>query len=88
MKFCDYQYGAKLFKDDVIKQIVSLLTVGQWAFDVEILYLCKRFKFTVQEISTVWDDQTGSKLNILAGGLPMLSALIKLRLQYQPFKRR
>jgi glycosyltransferase involved in cell wall biosynthesis len=74
LSYYDLQCGAKLFKKEVIAQVVPYLTVQQWAFDVEILYLCKKFGFTIKEIATVWHDQADSKLT-LRGGLRMFGAL-------------
>ncbi len=79
LRFSDYQCGAKLFKRDVIAKITPHLSVRQWAFDVELLYLCKKYGFTVKELPTVWYDQADSKLNIRSGGFPMLSNLFKVR---------
>jgi dolichyl-phosphate beta-glucosyltransferase len=81
MNFADYQCGAKLFKTKLLRIIAPLLTVKQWAFDVELLYLCKKNRFTIIELPTVWYDQTGSKLKISAG-FSMLWQLIKLRLKH------
>jgi dolichyl-phosphate beta-glucosyltransferase len=81
MHYADYQCGAKLFKTKLLKVVVPLLTVKQWAFDVELLYLCKKNGFTVVEWPTVWYDQTGSKLKI-SSGFAMLWQLIKLRLKH------
>jgi hypothetical protein len=55
------------------------LTVTQWAFDVELLYWCKRLHFTIKEFPTTWYDRAGSKLSIMGSGMPMLLAIIKLR---------
>ena len=82
ISYQDYQCGAKLFKRDVIKKVTPHLTVKQWAFDVELLYLCKKFGFTVIEVPTVWVDKEGSKLSPIGGGFKMLTALFKLRLQH------
>jgi len=79
LPFKDLQCGAKLFKRDVIKMIVDHLKVQQWAFDVEILYLCRLFNFTVKEIPTVWHDQVLSKLNTFGGGMKMLSSILEIR---------
>ena len=79
LRFSDYQCGAKLFKREVIQHVTPFLTVKQWAFDVELLYLCKKFGYEIKEIPTTWYDQTGSKLTIGSGGLPMLSHLFKVR---------
>lgn len=80
--YYDTQCGAKLFKRKVIEKIAHLLSVRQWAFDIEILYLCKRFGFTIKEQPTVWHDQAGSKLRIMRAGSRMLGTLFKLRWHY------
>lgn len=78
MRFADYQCGAKLFKRSVIEKVAPKLTVQQWAFDVELLYLCKKTGFTVKELPTVWYDQADSKLKIRSGFV-MLKALFNVR---------
>jgi glycosyltransferase involved in cell wall biosynthesis len=75
--YYDLQCGAKLFKRRVIETVTQQLTVTQWAFDVELLYLCKKYEFAIKEIPTVWRDQADSKLT-LRGGLRMFGALFKV----------
>lgn len=85
LNYYDFQCGAKIFKHHVIQTIAPFLTIKQWAFDVELLYLCKKNGFKVKESPTIWYDQAGSKLR-LGSGLYMLGALIKLRLYYSPLR--
>src|SRR5579872_1190238 len=75
LTYYDLQCGAKVFKRKVIEKITPELTVTQWAFDAELLYLCKKAGFIVKEIPTVWEDQADSKLT-LKGGMRMLGALL------------
>lgn len=75
LSYYDLQCGAKLFRRSVIARIIAQLTIAQWAFDIELLYLCKRYGFTIKEVPTLWHDQAGSKLKIMRGGIRMLSAL-------------
>lgn len=84
MNYYDYQCGAKLFKRDVIKAILPDLTVRQWAFDVELLYLCKKFNFRIKELPTVWYDRADSKLK-LSSGITMLGSLFKVRWRHTAF---
>lgn len=84
--YTDYQCGAKLFRRSVIETVTPLLHIKQWAFDVNLLYLCKRFHFEIHETPTVWTDQVGSKLK-LSSGFKMLYAILKLRLHYSFFSR-
>ncbi len=85
MHYYDFQCGAKLFTRKVVATITPQLSLGQWAIDVELLYLCKINGFKIKEITTVWHDQEGSKLNVW-GGLRMFGALFKLRLLHSSLK--
>lgn len=85
MFYKDLQCGAKLFKRNVIQAVTPHLTVKQWAFDVELLYLCKRNNFKVKEVPTVWHDQADSKLKIMGSGLPMLGSLFRVRFNHSWF---
>jgi len=77
LSYYDLQCGAKVFKRAVLEKINHHLTVNQWAFDVELLYLCKKFGFIIKEFPTVWHDQADSKLT-MRGGLKMFGALFKV----------
>jgi len=84
----DTQCGAKLFKKKVIKEIVNELCLTEWAFDINLLYLCKKKKFKIVEMPTVWEDKTGSKINKLGKtSFQMFSGVLRLRLIYSPFEK-
>lgn len=82
MRHYDYQCGAKVFKKEVIEKVVPYLTITQWAFDVELLYLCKKYGFVIKEVPTVWYDQADSKLKIARAGWRMISALFRIRARH------
>jgi glycosyltransferase involved in cell wall biosynthesis len=81
LAFKDLQCGAKVFKKHVINTIINQLSVTGWAIDVELLYLCKKYSFTIKEIPTVWRDKKGSKLT-MSNGLAMLTTLFKTRFKH------
>jgi glycosyltransferase involved in cell wall biosynthesis len=81
LSYYDFQCGAKLFKRHVLEVVNPQLTVTQWGFDAELLYLCKKNNFTVIEIPTIWEDQAESKLT-LKGGVRMLGSLFKVWWQH------
>lgn len=85
LHYHDLQCGAKLFKRTVIEKVTPHLSVAQWAFDLELLYLCKRFGFVIHEQPTVWYDAAESKLRIASSGWHIISGMVKLRLKYSPF---
>lgn len=82
INYYDTQCGAKLFKRTTVEKIVPFLSVPQWAFDIELLYLCKRFNFRIKEEPTIWHDQAGSKLRMMRAGSRMLATLFALRWRY------
>jgi glycosyltransferase involved in cell wall biosynthesis len=84
LRYHDLQCGAKLFTRPVILKVTPRMTMPQWAFDVELLYLCKKNGFKVKEIPTTWYDRDGSKLRIRSGFV-MLGSLVKLRLKNSRF---
>jgi glycosyltransferase involved in cell wall biosynthesis len=81
----DTQCGAKLFKRRVIEEIISDLSLTQWAFDINLLYSCKKKRFIVKEIPTLWEDKTGSKIKP-STPLQMLAGVIRLRVINSSFE--
>lgn len=79
IKYYDFQCGAKIFTRSVIEKVTPHLTVKQWAFDIELLYLCNKFGCIIKEIPTTWYDQAGSKLKIFGPGMKMLSAVVEIK---------
>ncbi|MBI2498648.1 glycosyltransferase family 2 protein [Candidatus Woesearchaeota archaeon] len=85
MRFQDTQCGAKLFKNEAIKNIYPKLGITKWAFDIDLIYLMKRNNYKIKEIPIRWRDTIGSQLNIPRASFEMFLALIRLRLIYSPF---
>lgn len=86
LSYYDFQCGAKLFTRASLVSIVPGLTVRQWAFDVELLYLYKKAGYAIAEIPTTWYDQEDSKLT-LRSGFRMLGTLFVLRMRHSFLKR-
>ncbi|MEK6875321.1 MAG: glycosyltransferase [Nanoarchaeota archaeon] len=84
--YTDTQCGAKIFKREVIKNVVNELNITHWAFDINLLYLCKIKKFIIKEISTVWEDKKESKINIKKAPIQMFFGIVRLRILYSPLR--
>jgi glycosyltransferase involved in cell wall biosynthesis len=80
LKYRDTQCGFKLFKRDVALRLFSLQKMDGFAFDAEILYLAKKFGYSVKEVGVTWRDQKGSKVNIAKDSFKMLRDLVKIRI--------
>ncbi len=81
----DTQCGAKVFRRQAIEVVHGQLRLADLAFDVNLLYSLKRAGFRIEEVATVWNDQTGSHVVFnFRTSLNMLLSLIRLRLLYSP----
>jgi len=77
----DTQCGAKLFTQKVIEEIVEELKLTEWAFDINLLYLCKIHNFKIKEFPTIWEDKEDSKITSLPKtSFQMFSGVIRLRI--------
>jgi len=68
----DTQCGFKLFEGSTARALFALATVHRWGYDVEILHLCAKFGWRVDEVPVRWAHQPGSKIRATA----YLSSLI------------
>jgi glycosyltransferase involved in cell wall biosynthesis len=81
LSYKDIQCGAKIFKRKVIEKIIYELNTPGWVFDVNLLFLCKKYKFRIKEHPTVWQDKKESKITDLSKtSIQMLFEIIRLRL--------
>lgn len=79
--YSDTQCGAKLFKREVAEKILPDLDLTEWAFDINLLYLCSKHHFKIREYPTVWIDKEGSKIqNIPKVSIQMFLGVVRLRL--------
>ena len=86
IKIYDTQCGAKLFKKEVIKNVLPKLDITKWAFDVDLLLKIKKSDYKIKEFSTKWEDSLGSTLKMKKAIPEMLLSLIRLRLINSRFR--
>ncbi|HXK52454.1 glycosyltransferase family 2 protein [Candidatus Nomurabacteria bacterium] len=87
----DSQCGFKLFRREPAKVIFSKLQVyGEnapeinrpqfGAFDVEVLYLAKKFKYKVKELPVIWKYVKTTRLNFFENTFRMSTDVLKVRI--------
>ncbi len=76
----DTQCGFKLFKKSIAREIFSRQTINRWGFDVEVLYIAKKFGYKIKEVPVTWINSKVSKLNVLKDPFFMFIELLKIRL--------
>lgn len=78
----DTQCGFKMFTRAAARRLFSNIRLQRWCFDVEIVYLCKRFGIRMIETSVNWSEIPGSKVNLLS--IPnMLWELVLMSVGYR-----
>lgn len=91
LPYNDTQCGAKIFKGEVIRNVLPHLKEHGLMFDVELLWILHHWKYDIKEMPTVWIDQPGSAMlgshfKFLKTAYKMLFTVIKLRLRGVPKK--
>lgn len=59
----DSQCGFKVFHQSVAKHLAQLQTMPGFAFDLELLFLAKKYHYQTIEIAVEWIDAPGSKVH-------------------------
>ncbi|CAN8284801.1 unnamed protein product [Cochlearia groenlandica] len=62
----DTQCGFKMFTRAAARRLFTNIHLKRWCFDVELVFLCKRFNIPMVEISVNWSEIPGSKVNMLS----------------------
>ncbi|MCL5094230.1 MAG: glycosyltransferase [Patescibacteria group bacterium] len=62
----DTQCGFKIFTKEAANDIFSLLRIGGWAFDMEVLTIAKAHGFKIKEEPVEWNEVGGGNINIRA----------------------
>ena len=77
----DTQCGFKGFRKDVAEKIFPLQTIRGFGFDVELLYIAKKYGYTIKEIPVRWINREASKVNPLTHSAQMFLDLIRIRMR-------
>ena len=79
LKFKDTQCGFKAFKQPAVQAIFPLQKIERWGFDPEILFLARKLKFKVREVSVAWAHREGTSINPLVDGSRMVMEMLRIR---------
>lgn len=76
----DTQCGFKLFRGEVAERLFPLQQLSGFAFDVEVLYLARKFGYRVVEVPVRWINDPNTKVQTLRHGLQMVQDILRVRL--------
>ena len=74
----DTQCGFKAFRGAAAEELFRQQQIDAFAFDLEILYLGRRWGLTLREVAIDWEHRSGSKVR-LRDGFGLLWDLLKIR---------
>ncbi len=75
----DTQCGFKGFKREIAKKVFPQLTIEGFGFDIEVLFLAKKYGAQVIEIPIAWKNDKESTVNPFTDSLKMLVDIFKIR---------
>ncbi|VAX42306.1 hypothetical protein MNBD_PLANCTO03-1712 [hydrothermal vent metagenome] len=75
----DTQCGFKLYRTDLVEQIVELGREDGYAFDLEHLLIARATGLKIAEVGIRWTHQEGGQVNPIADGLRMLRRAAAIR---------
>ncbi len=86
----DTQCGFKLFSQEAVKTLFPKLYVYSGkkerhdaftgAFDVELLYLAKKYKFKIREVPVVWQHHATNRVNPIKDSFLMLLDIVHIKI--------
>lgn len=75
----DFTCGFKCFSKNAAEKIFSKQGINRWGFDPEIMFLAKKFGFTVKEVPVKWSNDPRSKVKFPEDIIRSLLDLYKIR---------
>ncbi len=79
LQFKDTQCGFKAFTRQSAQAIFPVQKIERWGFDPELLYLARKFGFTVREVPVAWSHREGTRIHPFRDGIRMFGELLKVR---------
>lgn len=76
----DSQCGFKLLSRKAVEAIAPLMTINDFGFDVEMLFLARRSGLQIKEVGVTWANAEGSKVHPIRDSRRMLADLFKIRM--------
>lgn len=76
----DATCGFKAFENSAARKIFNKITIYGWAFDAEILYICKKLDIKFAQAPVNWTDIKGSKVSLKKDIIQSLFGLVKIRI--------
>jgi dolichyl-phosphate beta-glucosyltransferase len=78
-KIQDTQCGFKVFQREAAREVFNLQTIDGWGFDVEVLFIALKRKYTLIEVPITWYYKPQTKISPLRDSINMVIEVLKVR---------
>jgi dolichyl-phosphate beta-glucosyltransferase len=79
VRVSDATCGFKLFTRDAARQVFSRLTLDDWSFDAEALFVARKLGYVIREVPVAWRDSAGTKVHRGKDAARAALGLIRIR---------
>jgi glycosyltransferase involved in cell wall biosynthesis len=79
LKFKDTQCGFKAFTSQAAQALFCRQKIEHWGFDPELLFLARKFGFSVREVPVRWSHDDRTKISYFRDGIRMAFEVLKIR---------
>ena len=79
LPYKDTQCGFKAFRREAAQVIFRLQRIERWGFDPEILFIARKLRYDVREVSVTWGHDERSRMSYLKDGMKMLEEMAIIR---------
>lgn len=79
LKYKDTQCGFKAFNRRALETIFTRQRIERWGFDVELLFLARKFRMKIVEVPVEWAHDDRSKINPVTDGIKMFGEMLSIR---------
>ena len=79
-KISDATCGFKAFENSIAKKVFAKVSIYDWAFDAEILFILKKYNIQVAQCPVAWTDVKGSKVSLLKDVIRSFLGIVKIRI--------
>jgi dolichyl-phosphate beta-glucosyltransferase len=79
LPYRDTQCGFKLFRMSSCRAIFEVQQIDNFSFDVELLFIARKWGLVVKEVPVVWRHSPGSKVRFLTDAPRMFAGLLRIR---------
>ena len=80
VRVSDATCGFKLFTREAAHEIFSRLTLDDWSFDAEALFVARKLGYGFREVPIAWRDSPGTKVHRGKDAVRAVIGLVRIRL--------